>query len=190
MIMMSTPCEYKIIRSRRRTVALEITTDADLLVRAPNKMPQYEIEAFVEKNREWIDANMAKAKSRTKRVDAYGMMSPNEISALCILAEAAIPPKVERYAQILGVTYGRVSVRHMKSLWGSCTAEGDLSFNCLLMKAPESVMDYVIVHELCHRLEMNHSPVFWEHVSAVIPDHKKQRKWLREEGTVYIMSSE
>lgn len=188
--MLCTAHEYKIIRSRRRTVSLEITADATLLVRAPAKMPVRDIEAFVEKNREWIDANMAKAQSRTRRVDAYGMMSPNEISALCILAEEAIPPKVERFAKILGVTYGRISVRHMKSLWGSCTADGDLSFNCLLMKAPESVMDYVIVHELCHRLEMNHSPAFWEHVSAVIPDHKKQRKWLREEGTVYIMSSE
>ena len=182
--MLCTAHEYKIIRSRRRTVSLEITADATLLVRAPAKMPVRDIEAFVEKNREWIDANMAKAQSRTRRVDAYGMMSPNEISALCILAEEAIPPKVERFAKILGVTYGRISVRHMKSLWGSCTADGDLSFNCLLMKAPESVMDYVIVHELCHRLEMNHSPAFWEHVSAVIPDHKKQRKWLREEGTV------
>ena len=190
MIMSGTSREYKIIRSRRRTIALEITEDATLLVRAPSKMPIYEIEAFVEKNRDWIDANMAKAKSRNKRIDAYGMMSPNEISALCILAEAAIPPKVERFAQILGVTYGRVSIRHQKSLWGSCTAEGDLSFNCLLMKAPEEVMDYVIVHELCHRLEMNHSPAFWDHVSKVIPDHKKQRKWLREEGSVYIMSME
>ena len=182
--------EYKIIRSRRKTVSLEVTAEAEVLIRAPYKMPLYEIEAFVRKNREWIDSNMEKAKSRVQRVDAYGMMTENEISALSILAEAAIPPKVEYFAEILGVTYGRVSIKHNKSLWGSCTSDGDLSFNCLLMKAPESVMDYVIVHELCHRLEMNHSPAFWQHVEAVIPDHKKQRKWLREEGTIYIMSSE
>ena len=159
--------EYNIIRSRRKTISIEITKDAKLLVRAPMRTPKYEIDDFVRRNQKWIDDHMKKVMSDKETVDLYGRLTPNELSALGILAEAAIPPKVQYYAEILGVTYGRISIRQQRTLWGSCNAEGDLSFNCLLMKVPEPVMDYVIVHELCHRIEMNHSARFWKNVEKV-----------------------
>jgi predicted metal-dependent hydrolase len=81
------------------------------------------------------------------------------------------------------VTYGRITVRNQRTRWGSCSSKGNLNFNCLLMLAPPDILDYVVVHELCHRKEMNHSPKFWAEVAKVIPDYKERQKWLRTEGS-------
>lgn len=183
---MSKSHDYSIIRSRRRTVSVEITEDATLLVRAPKWMSAGEIDRFVESHSEWIDEHLIKAKNRNAKAENSAPISDNELSALLILAEAQIPDKVEHFAQLLGVTYGKVSIRNQKTLWGSCTSDGNLSFNCLIMKAPESVRDYVVVHELCHRKEMNHSKAFWKCVESVLPDYKASRKWLKEEGAVLM----
>ncbi len=183
---MSKSHDYSIIRSRRRTVSVEITEDATLLVRAPNWMGAGEIERFVESHSEWIDKHLTKAETRNVKAADNAPISDNELNALIILAEAQIPDKVRHFADLLGVTYGKVSVRNQKTLWGSCTSDGNLSFNCLIMKAPESVRDYVIVHELCHRKEMNHSKAFWKCVESVLPDYKASRKWLKEEGAVLM----
>ncbi len=92
----------------------------------------------------------------------------------------AIPDRVRHFAPIVGVTYGRVTIRSQRSRWGSCSGKGILNFNCLLMLTPSHVIDYVVVHELCHRLEMNHSPAFWAQVERVLPDYRKSREWLKE----------
>ena len=94
--------------------------------------------------------------------------------------------KLKIYAPLIGVEYGRVTVRRQKSKWGSCSAQGNLNFNCLLMLAPEEVLDYVVVHELCHRKHMDHSKEFWAEVRRVMPDHEKQKKWLKENGAVLM----
>ncbi len=179
---------YQVIRSRRRTVSVEITKDLTVLVRAPKRMPLYEIDRFVESNSKWISDHIAKAAEEKKRLDMTGPISEDDIARMKLEAEYVIPGKVGHYADILGVTYGRITIRNQKTLWGSCTAKGNLSFNCLLMAAPDHIRDYVIVHELCHRLHMNHSREFWECVSNVIPDYKDCRKWLRNEGAVLIQS--
>ena len=82
----------------------------------------------------------------------------------------------------MDVTFGRITIRSQHSRWGSCSASGNLNFNCLLMLAPEAVRDYVIVHELCHRKVMNHSPGFWKEVGAVLPSFQTHRRWLKENG--------
>lgn len=178
--------EYRLIRSRRRTISVEIAEDAGVIVRAPKWLPLYEINAYVAKNADWIREHAEKIKRSNNRALALGKFSRNEIEALHTMAVATIPEKVQYYAQILGVTYGRITIRNQKTLWGSCNAKGNLSFNCLLMKAPEHVRNYVIVHELCHRMEMNHSKAFWAHVATVIPDYGKCRKWLRDEGSLLL----
>lgn len=83
----------------------------------------------------------------------------------------------------MGISFGRITIRSQHTRWGSCSADGNLSFNCLLMFAPESVQDYVVVHELCHRKHMNHSPAFWAEVEKVLPDYRLQKAWLKEQGT-------
>ncbi len=109
-----------------------------------------------------------------------------DIEALKKKAHKEIPPRVEYYAQMMGLDYNRIAIRCQKTRWGSCSSKGNLNFNCLLMLCPEDVRDYVIVHELCHLKQMNHSPQFWAEVGRVIPDYKEQRKWLRTEGQKLI----
>ena len=90
--------------------------------------------------------------------------------------------RAERWAAVLGVTFGRVSVKDQRSLWGSCTREGNLSFNWRLALAPDCVLDYLVVHELAHRAHMDHSRRFWEFVEKACPGHRAHRRWLRENG--------
>ena len=105
-----------------------------------------------------------------------------EIRKLAGEALKYIPQRTAYYAPLVKVSYGRITIRNQKSRWGSCSSKGNLNFNCLLMLMPPEVIDYVVVHELCHRLEMNHSERFWKEVERVLPDYKLRKKWLRENG--------
>ena len=178
--------EYTVKRSRRRTISVEISDDATVVVRSPKWVPLYEIERFVNANRKWIEDHRAKVVKRNEVTTEVIAITPNELAALADLAEAYIPERVSYYADILGVSYSKITIRKQKTLWASCSAKGNLSFNCLLMKVPENIRDYVIVHELCHRFEMNHSAAFWKHVAEVMPDYRESRKWLRGEGQMFI----
>ena len=111
-----------------------------------------------------------------------GKLSARERELLTEQAKQVFTEKVAYYANIVGVTYGRVTIRTQKTRWGSCSSLGNLNFNCLLMFAPEEVQNYVVVHELCHRKELNHSRRFWREVARVMPDYKVHKKWLKEYG--------
>ena len=93
-----------------------------------------------------------------------------------------IMPLVEEYADLMGVTYGTVSIRAQKTRWGSCSSKGNLNFNCLLMLTPDEVIDSVVVHELCHRKHMDHSKEFYDEVLRVFPDYRKWDKYLKDNG--------
>lgn len=114
-------------------------------------------------------------------------LSKEELVKLTRLAREILPIKVAYYARIMGVSYERIAIRHQKTRWGSCSSLGNLNFNCLLMMMPEAVQDYVVVHELAHRKEMNHSARFWAEVEKIIPDYKKHRKWLKDNGGELIL---
>lgn len=105
-----------------------------------------------------------------------------EITELTAKAKEELPVIVKKYADLMGVTYNRITIRHQKTRWGSCTKTGNLSFNCLLMKMPETARDYVIVHELAHRKELNHSTKFWTIVAEYCPWYKEAKQWLKENG--------
>ena len=102
-------------------------------------------------------------------------------------AAAIIPPRVRHYAALLGVTYGRITIRNQKTRWGSCTSDGNLNFNCLLVETPPEVLDSVVVHELCHRIHQNHSKAFYAEIARVFPDYDRCAKWLKENGGLLIM---
>ena len=110
-----------------------------------------------------------------------------DIRTLARQASKDIPPRVERFAREMQVTYGRITIRNQTGRWGSCSGVGNLNFNCLLMLAPESVRDYVVVHELAHRLHMDHSAAFWQTVEGVLPACSKEKAWLKAEGSVLLM---
>jgi predicted metal-dependent hydrolase len=179
---------YRLIRSSRKTIAVEITHEAEIIVRAPYRAPQRAVDYFLSEHADWIDAHLAKMKTRRNILaeKAIPPIDSREIRYLADKAAKEIPPRTEYYAHIIGVTYGRITIRNQTSVWGSCTARGNLNFNCLLMKMPPDVVDYVIIHELCHRKQMNHSALFWAEVAKYCPNYQEERKWLRDNGAVYI----
>ena len=179
--------DMQIIRSNRRTISLEITQQGQIKVRAPRYMSEAEIRTFVESKSSWLEKHLQKRQEDINFSQAEGEFTEQEIERLLKLAKQVIPEKVAYYARLMGVTYGRISIRKQKTRWGSCSREGNLNFNCLLMMAPPEVLDYVVVHELSHRLEMNHSVRFWAQVEKVLPDYSTQRKWLKEHGNQLML---
>lgn len=171
--------DYTLIRSRRKSVAIQIVKGS-VVVRAPLHMPAAAIRAFVESKQAWIEKALA---AQPQPQPAW---TPEQLRALTFQAKQDLPRRAERYAEAMGVSYGRITVRHQKSRWGSCSGKKNLNFNCLLMLAPERVRDYVVVHELCHLLEMNHSSRFWALVEKAMPDYKESRNWLRTQGKALI----
>lgn len=170
--------EYKIKRSSRKTLCLEITADG-LLVRAPLRASNADIASFVETKRDWIEKHLKKVQERESSVVK---LTRKELEELAEQALKIIPQRVAYYAPQVGVTYGRITIRNQHTRWGSCSSKGNLNFNCLLMLTPPEVLDSVVVHELCHRKEMNHSAKFYEHVLRVYPDYHKWNKWLKDNG--------
>lgn len=175
----------RIIRSSRRTLSLQVKNDGQVIVRAPRHVTLQEIAAFVRKNSAWLHKHLEKVR-KEKELNAASPVQPLTMDDIQKLADEAlrvIPARVAHFAPLVGVTYGRITVRNQRTRWGSCSSKGNLNFNCLLMLAPPDILDYVVVHELCHRKEMNHSPKFWAEVAKVIPDYKERQKWLRTEGS-------
>ena len=179
----------EVIRSKRKTLAIEIRPDMRVVVRAPEKIPQNEIIKFVEEKQNWIKKHLVqmyfKAEEMKKQKKEPALTNA-DIEKLCQKALSVIPDKVKYYAEIMGVTYGRITIRNQKTRWGRCSSKGNLNFNCLLMLMPDKVLDYVVVHELCHLKQMNHSKKFWKEVERYMPDYKNYKKWLNENGGALI----
>ena len=173
----------RIIRSRRKSIALQIKDVDDVVVRAPYYVSKKEIQEFLDKHQDWLQKNLEKLSKEKEKEEEIVPLSEAEVRALAEKACEIIPKRVEHFAPLIGVTYGRISIRNQKTRWGSCSSKGNLNFNCLLLLAPPEVLDYVVVHELCHRKQMNHSPRFWAEVGRVLPDYKIRVKWLKENGS-------
>ncbi len=171
---------YQIVRSRRRTVSVQIRADRSVVVRCPLKMPTTQVEAFVRRKQDWIWRQLAACPEHTDK------LTEAELAALKQTAGKKILDSIARYAPQVGVSCNRITIRKQKTRWGSCSGKGNLNFNCLLALAPAEVLDYVVVHELCHLKELNHSPRFWEQVRRVLPDYDRSRQWLRKNGRELI----
>ena len=174
--------EYTVIRSNRRTIGLEVKPDGQVIVRVPIRLPDSEICKFVHKHEEWIQKHQEIARQRLEERPPVEKLTMKEIQELADQAVKVIPQRVAYYAPKIGVDYGRITIRNQKTRWGSCSANGNLNFNCLLMLTPSEVIDSVVVHELCHRKEMNHSDRFYAEVLRVFPDYWKWNRWLKENG--------
>ena len=177
-----------VIRSNRKTVAIQVNSNLSVTVRAPRSVSEKDIEEILKKKEAWISKHIEKIKETKERVEAEPTekLTREKVIALAEEALKVIPERVEYFAKVIGVTYGKITVRNQKTRWGSCSRKGNLNFNCLLMLAPPEVLDYVVVHELCHRKQMNHSKAFWLEVEKVLPNYKEVRKWLKEEGSQMI----
>lgn len=180
----------EIQRSRRKTLSLEVTPDGRVIAKAPLLYGTWRIEAFASQKKDWIRRKVSVQKRKQNDyAERHKYLEPftdEEIKEMQKLARKVIPERVAYYAPIVGVTYNRIAIRGQKSRWGSCSAKGNLNFNYLLMKTNDKVIDYVVIHELCHRKQMNHSKAFWNEVARVMPDYKEQRKWLKTYGGILI----
>ena len=180
--------EVTVIRSSRKTVAIQVNSDSRVTIRAPRSASEKDIERIIKKNEAWINKHIEETEERKKRFEAKTTekLTHKKIAALADKALEVIPARVEYFAKIMKVTYGHITIRNQKTRWGSCSSKGNLNFNCLLMLAPAEVLDYVVVHELCHRKEMNHSKAFWMEVQRILPDYKEAIQWLKEDGSQII----
>lgn len=177
--------EFNVVRSNRKSMAIEIKGEA-ITIKAPFQATNEDINSFLLKNKKWIETHIAKAQAHKAVVDSVERLSADQIKALAEKALIVVPERVKHYAPLVGVTYGRITIRNQRSKWGSCSSKGNLNFNCLLMLAPSEVLDSVVVHELCHRKEMNHSDKFYAEVLRVFPDYWKWDQWLKDYGELMM----
>ena len=168
--------EYKLIRSSRRTLALEIGRDLTLTVRAPMKMPLSVIEEFIEKHDKWIEKKLDVMKRREMKSDN---LLPEEIAALKMRAKEILPKKVAYFAEIMGLKPTGVKITSAKKRFGSCSGKNSLCFSYELMLYPDEAIDYVVVHELAHIKHRNHSSRFYNLIEKYLPDYKTREKILK-----------
>ena len=171
----------QIIRSNRKSLGLEVNAGG-LVVRAPLQATDAEINLFILQHKGWIEKHLNQVEEHQKKMDSIVPLSMDEVRDLANKALKVIPERVRYYASKIGVKYGRITIRNQRSKWGSCSSKGNLNFNCLLMLTPPEVLDSVVVHELCHRKEMNHSDEFYAEVLRVFPDYWECDKWLKNHG--------
>ena len=200
---------YQVVRSNRKSVALVIDNEANLIVRAPALMPDTVIDEFVRRKKRWINekqqqvavfgekhppvvveylgSNYAIIKNDVDEVDISGneLIVPEnyDIEALTAWlkgqAMQIISERVTLYANVMGVTPGTVKLSEAKARWGSCSTKNNLNFAWRLVMCPLSVIDYVVVHELSHITYKNHSPAFWARVKTVLPTYEDGQEWLK-----------
>lgn len=215
----------RFIRSSRRTIGLQITSDGRLIVRAPLRAALKDIQSFILRKQDWILKTQSRMRihAQNQKVrqycdgeqflylgqnfelhfvdngvaplhfdNAFYLSSRLQEQAKDIFTDwyrtqalAIISKRVELYAAKHSLRYGRIRISNARRRWGSCSAKGNLNFNWRLVMAPITVIDYVVIHELAHLIERNHSPRFWKRVEAMIPGYKEYRKWLRDNGKVF-----
>ncbi len=212
--------EYTVIRSKRKTLAVEITREGGILVRAPLRAARRDVVAFVEGHSDWIERKLSQARARqaqsaprqflegetffflghayrlrltedggylSRRDGEFLLGSELASRAASLLrtwyrarAREILEERVGAFAWRMGLAVKGVRITDAKERWGSCNVSGKLNFAWRLVMAPPDVIDYVVVHELAHLVEMNHSRRFWERVGRILPDYTARRKWLRE----------
>ena len=161
-------------RAYQRRVNMIVHQDGTFVVTAPKMMPLGAIERTLKKNESWIAQQIAKAPPRQNVT-----VDEKVVKRIKRATKKLVERKLKEFNSHYNFSFARVSIRAQKSRWGSCSDKGTLSFNVKIFCLPENLQDYIIVHELCHLGQMNHSPAFWELVGKTIPEHKTLRKELR-----------
>lgn len=181
---------YTLIRSSRKSYSIGISPDGQITVRVPLHASEKEIRHLLTEKQHWIV---------TKYLEQQKKQAAKPVSDLTDTQRAALtqryiaaareyfPKRAAYFRQFTGGTYSRITIRDQKTRWGSCSAKGTLSFNWRLMLAPPAILDYVVVHELCHLTHMDHSPAFWQAVESVCPDYRTARKWLKDHGQELVL---
>jgi len=168
---------YNLVRSQRKTLAIYIKPGGVVEVRAPLRCPVREIERFVASKQQWIAEKQALVRAREA---TRPVIDPATEIRCRARAKEILPQRVAHFADLMELSPTQVKVSSAKSRWGSCSSKGSLNFSWRLMLAGDEVIDYVVVHELAHLREMNHSPRFWAVVEQAMPDYQRRKKLLKE----------
>lgn len=173
--------DFEIKRSNRKKLTLEVS-EHGVLVRAPLWVSDADIHAFVQERRQWIEEHLALIQEQLKQEaeEPTSRLTAADLHLLATQAAEYIPQRVSYYARLLGVRCKRIAIRNQRTRWGSCSNKGNLNFNCLMMLTPPEVRDSIIVHELCHLKEPNHSEQFYAEVLRVCPQYWEHHAWLKE----------
>lgn len=209
--------DYQLIRSKRKTLSLQINNNAELIVRAPNRLSVKKIEQFMNEKSDWISKKSRSIRARKTQAPSYkegekflylGVEYPLNIDTTqseglnfdgqrfslnqggkeVFLAwyksafKKIALPRLEYYAKNHQLKYQQVRLKNQKTLWGSCSGVNNINLNYLLIGAPIFVIDYVLVHELCHTVHKNHSKSFWKLVETILPNYKASKRWLQDNG--------
>ena len=215
--------QYRLVRTRRRTLAITIDGEGECVVRAPMRMPQREIEAFVAEKAAWILAKQREMQLKSSKAmhlqprltdgavwniagrrlalrfvsdvpKNYACFTESALECSCEISEKALIKFLKQFAkdyfawrasELAVAAHAKprdIKVSEAQARWGSCSAQNVLNFSWRLIFAPPALIDYVVVHELCHIGCMNHSHAFWQRVAAAMPDYTIRRKQLKECG--------
>ena len=167
--------DYKLKRSSRKTLALEVTADGQVLVRAPFGVPQADIDRLVDKHEAWIMEKLAVQQERY----AASPKTPEQLAQRRNKAETVLPPLVALYSQRMGLTPAGFKITNARTRFGSCSGKNSLCFSCLLMQYPDAAVEYVVVHELAHIRYKNHGAAFYALIAQYLPDYKQRIALLR-----------
>ena len=182
---------YKLVRSRRRSIALMISSDATLVVRAPIFVSRSRIESLIERKKDWISKHLERKRQvktgAKKELLFLGEANPMAFESREKMvawyrkqAREILTQRMEYWSTLSGWQFKSMSINGARTRWGSCGPKNSINFSWRLVMAPMHVVDYVVVHELAHTVVKNHSRKFWEAVAGVMPDYKERRRWLRE----------
>lgn len=168
--------DYKLIRSDRRTLALEITREGQVLVRAPHQATQDQIDDFLSARQDWLSSRLQRVRDH---LAAHPTPDAAQTQALRAKALEVLPERVRYYGSRMGLQPVSLTITGAKTRFGSCSSRGRISFSWLLMQYPREAIDYVVVHELAHLVHQNHSPAFYRLVASVLPDYRQREALLR-----------
>ena len=175
---------YELIRSDRKTLGLQVK-DGRIIVRAPHRASVQQIERFVREHEAWIENALSRQAAKKA---AHPEPTATERTEYIRLAKEMLPRRTAFWSERMGLTPTQIRITSAQRRFGSCSSEGHICYSWRLMQYPPEAIDYVVVHELCHRLHMDHSREFWKEVGRVLPDYKERRKWLKENGRFYVES--
>ncbi|MDE6995855.1 MAG: M48 family metallopeptidase [Lachnospiraceae bacterium] len=181
---------YTLIRSRRKSYAISISSEGQITLRVPLTTSDRQIRHILTEKQHWIITKYLEQQEKQANRPVSDLTDAQRdalTQRYIAAAKEYFPKRAAYFHQFTGGTYNRITIRDQKTRWGSCSAKGTLSFNWRLMLAPPAILDYVVVHELCHLTHMDHSAAFWQAVESVYPDYRSARQWLKEHGQELIL---
>jgi len=169
-----------VLRRKRfsRVLRFAVHADGGLVVTAPVLLPKYIIEQAIAQKANWILEKISFAKKHAR--PAAPKRTVKEVAEDKKSALRLVNERLEHFNQAYGFSWNRIAIRNQRTRWGSCSGKKNLNFNYKIALLPPHLADYIIVHELCHLMQMNHSSKFWNLVAIAIPDHAERRREIRK----------